>query len=259
MPPEDRSDHRPRRALITGAGGGIGAALAARLAADGWALALLGRRRGPVGQVAARCATETHVLEADVRDEDAVDRAVTRLEAAWDALDAVVNNAGIAGFAGIGQAGAHSVREVLECNLLGAHLVARRCLGLLRRGREPVIVNVASTLAHVGLPGASAYCASKAGLLGWTRAAAVELAADGIRVVAVSPGPVRTPMLEGERGGESASADRLARLAARHPLGRVAEPADVADVIAFALSRAARFVTGTEITVDGGLTAGSPE
>lgn len=252
-----------RRVLVTGAGSGIGRALALLLAERGDELALVGRRPAPLErcreEALAAGARGVRVFPADIRDEAALARVAARLEEESGALDGVVNNAGRSVFASVGEMSLADWQGVLDVNLTGTFVVVRALLPLLRAGRAPAIVNVASTLGEVGLKGAAAYCAAKAGVLNFTRALALDLGEEGIRVAAVAPGPVRTEMLETERGDGVDVDERLARLGAMHPLGRIAEPEEVARAIAWLLSPEASFVSGTCLRVDGGLTAGFRE
>ena len=191
-----------RRVLVTGAGSGIGRSLALLLAERGYTLALVGRRSDAL----ARCrdealsagAAEALALPADITDEDALAELASRLESSLGGLEGVVNNAGRSVFASVGDMSLGEWRSVLDVNLTGTFLVVRALLPLLRAGEAPAIVNVASTLGEVGLKGAAAYCAAKAGVINFTRALALDLGEEGVRVAAVAPGPVRTEMLQTE-------------------------------------------------------------
>ncbi len=254
------SNETPRRILITGAGSGIGRALALRLDAQGDWLALIGRRLEALEQTASACRSQPPLLlPADVTKSEELAIAARSIEQAWGALDGVVNNAGVAFYGSPEQTSLLDWERVLAVNLTAPFMVVQTMLPLLRRGRQAAIVNVASTLGVVGLRGASAYCAAKGGLVNWTRALALDLAPDQIRVNAVLPGVVDTPMLDTERGDSDSAAARKQRLAALHPLGRLASPDDVAAAIAMLLSRDAGFMTGSLLTVDGGQTAGFAE
>ncbi|MCU0230675.1 MAG: SDR family oxidoreductase [Acidobacteria bacterium] len=248
-----------RRTLITGAGQGIGRAIASSLAAPGARLALYGRRADTLEETAARCraqGAEALAFPGDVTDERRLVAVAALLAAEWGALDGLVNNAGIASFGTIETTTPETWRQVLEVNLTGPYLVSRAVLPLLRRGEDPAIVHVASNLGLVALKNAAAYCAAKAGLVNLTRAMALDHAGEGIRVNAVCPGAVATPMLLTDRGDGAEAPAVVAELARAHPLGRIAEPEEVAAAVAFLLSPACRFATGTILAVDGGSTAG---
>lgn len=249
----------PGRYLISGAGSGIGRELARQWAADGARIALLGRRRDPLEATAAICREAggtALVLPADVTDPEAVRGAAAEVEAAWGGLDGLVNNAGLAGYGGLEETSLEEWQRILAVNLTGPFLLTRAMVPLLRRGRSPGVVMVASTLGLVGLKRAGAYCAAKAGLVNFTRVLALEYAAEGIRFNAVCPAVVDTVMLATDRGDALEPGQRRLELAGLHPLGRLADPAEVAAVIRFLLSPAASFITGTAVTMDGGQMAG---
>ncbi|UCF66602.1 MAG: SDR family oxidoreductase [Acidobacteriota bacterium] len=253
--------HAPRRYLVTGAGSGIGRAVAIKLAARGGRIGLVGRRRKPLEQTAESCAQAGGrgiALPADVADEEQIVPVIESFGREWGGLEGLVNNAGHASYGTIETTSIGEWQRLFAVHVTGAFLVSRAALAWLRRGQQPAIVNVASNLGLVGLRGAAAYCAAKAALINLTRAMALDHAAEGIRVNAACPGAVRTDMLLADRGDGVDGEQRLQRLARVHPLGRVAEPDEVADVIVRLLAPELSFVTGAVIAVDGGSSAGFP-
>lgn len=258
-PPPQHDAPAPRRTLITGAGQGIGRAIALELAVPGARLALYGRRPDTLDETAALCrarGAEALALPGDVTDERRLASVAASLQAGWGGLDGLVNNAGVAHFGTVETTIPEDWRHVLEVNLTGPFLVSRAALPLLRRGVAPAIVHVASNLGLVALKNAAAYCAAKAGLVNLTRAMALDHAGEGIRVNAVCPGAVATPMLLADRGDGTGARELVEELARAHPVGRIAEPGEVAAAVAFLLSPACQFATGAVLAIDGGSTAG---
>lgn len=248
-----RARFEGRRALVTGGGSGIGLATARLLGSEGARLALLDRNEGRVARRAEELGSAAVV--ADVADPGAVAGAVERAQVFLEgAPDLIVNAAGIYRFGPALELGAEDWTEVLDINLRGSFLVAREAATRLRAaGVGGSVVNVASVAALVAdrVEPAAHYNASKAGVVALTKQLAVEWAVDGIRVNAVCPGPILTPMLRLADDAEVA-----ARYVEEHvPLGRFGRPEEVASVIAFLSSEEASYMTGSIVTVDGGLTA----
>jgi NAD(P)-dependent dehydrogenase (short-subunit alcohol dehydrogenase family) len=240
-----------RVALVTGASSGVGAAAARALAAAGAAVALLARRREPLDSLAAELGEDAALaLVADVADSAQVDAAVAATIERFGRLDAVVNSAGVSLPASLADTDDDTWRATIDANLSGSFFVARASAPHLGEGGS--IVNVGSELSQTGMEMYVAYCASKAGVVGLTKALAAELA-PRVRVNAVCPGPVDTPMLAAEFelfGAEEALAETLARV----PLGRLAGAEEVAAAILY-LTADAPYATGTVLALDGGATA----
>jgi NAD(P)-dependent dehydrogenase (short-subunit alcohol dehydrogenase family) len=246
-------------ALVTGSADGIGWATAERFAAAGWRVALLDLREDAAQTRAAALGADHVAIACDVTDATNVRAAVTNVVERFGRIDALVNNAGIS------EQNAPTLAQtpegfdrVLAINLKGAFLMTQAVLGAMRsqprdaRGQRGAIVNLGSIASLAGIPGRNAYSAAKAGVLGMTRALASEWARDGSRVNAVAPGYVRTALVDDlvRRGAIDAHA-----IAARTPLGRMAEPAEIAEAIFFLSSPASSYVTGATLSADGGWTA----
>ena len=231
------------RALVTGAGSGIGAAVARRLAAGGADVIVADVALQPVEALAREIGGRP--LELDVRVEDQVAGAMRD-------LDVLVNVAGIGSTTTAPETPLDVWEDVFAVNARGTFLCCKHAIpGMQSRGRG-AIVNIASVAALVGLRNRAAYCASKGAVVALTRALAVDHVGDGVRVNAVCPGTVDSPWVRRlvEDAGESLDA-----LRARQPMGRLGLPEEIAEAVAYLASDAAAFVTGTALVIDGGLTA----
>jgi NAD(P)-dependent dehydrogenase (short-subunit alcohol dehydrogenase family) len=245
-----------RRCLVTGAGRGIGAAVARRLSAEGHAVALSARSADELAAVAARLAGPWLVVPADLTDPSAADAVVTRVEQEWGGpVEVLVLNAGAATSAPLARTTDEDWARMLELNLTAPFRLLRRALpGMVGQGWGRVVA-VASIAAKRGDPYVSAYTASKHGLLGLVRSAAAEVATKGVTVNAVCPGYVDTPMTAQTVATISATtgrseADARTLLERRQPIGRLIDPEEVADAVLLCVRSAA--ITGQGIDVDGG-------
>jgi 3-oxoacyl-[acyl-carrier protein] reductase len=235
-----------RTALVTGASGGIGSAVARQLHAQGARVVLSGRRRAALDEVAAELGERVLVEPADLADAAAPERLVAAVEAAGG-LDILVNNAGLTRDSLALRLKDEDWQTVLDVNLTAGFRLIRSALrGMLRR-RFGRIVNITSIVALTGNPGQANYAAAKAGMIGMSKALAAEVAARGITVNCVAPGFIETAMTEGL--GEQ----QQARLLQQIPLGRLGCGADVAAAVGYLASAEAAYVTGQTLHVNGGM------
>lgn len=238
-----------QRAIITGASSGVGLAVARKVHQQGGAVALLARRADRLDEIAAELGERVHTFPTDVTDPDAVARSVEGAFTALGDVDLVVNSAGVCEPVTLQDLSPKRWQDTVAVNLSGSFYVAREAALLMSTG---TIVNLASELSTIGMEGFVDYCAAKAGVIGLTKALAAELAARGIRVNAVCPGPIDTPMLAGEFELFPDPAAIRAEAIERVPLKRFADPVEVADAILFLHS--AKFATGACLALDGGTT-----
>jgi NAD(P)-dependent dehydrogenase (short-subunit alcohol dehydrogenase family) len=247
-----------RTALITGAAGAIGQAAAERFAGEGAHVALLDRDAARLGEIAEELAAKgssAAPFVADVADEAALAGAIAQAEAHFGRLDVVFNNAGIGGYdVSVADMPSEQWDRVIAVNLRGVFLGCKYSVPALERAGGGAIVNMgSSTGRHDALPGSAAYMASKAGVEALTKSLALQVARHRIRVNAICPGIIQTPLSLGQKAGAEAQAF-FARFAARIPLGRVGQPTDVAAAVAFLASDQARQITGAALLIDGGQT-----
>jgi NAD(P)-dependent dehydrogenase (short-subunit alcohol dehydrogenase family) len=239
-------------AIVTGAASGMGAASARRLAADGVTMAVVDRDGDGLAVVAAELSAAAHL--GDVSSAAFCDTTVAAVMEAHGRLDILVNAAGI-----IVRAPAHATtdedwRRIFAVNVDGVFYMSRAAVRAMR-GRGGAIVNFGSIWGGVGSAGHAAYAATKGAVHQLTLSMALEHARDGIRVNAVCPGEIRTPMLSSQRASPPTEEQLQALADATVPLGRLGEPEEVAQVVAFLASEAASYMTGSLVHVDGGYTA----
>ena len=233
-----------RVALVTGAAGGQGWAIAKRLRAAGYSVAACDRRADELTAAVDELGDdEVIAIELDVTSEALWESAVDTVIGRFGALTTLVNNAGVLHRASLADETAEGFENSWRVNCFGAFLGIRATLNTCVRRITPPIVNICSTGAIHPFPRHAAYGSAKWALRGLTQNAAAELAPFGIRVNAVFPGPIATPMLD--------DATQL-RLAASSAFGRIGQPREIADAVAFLVSEEASFITGSELVVDGG-------
>lgn len=232
--------------IVTGASRGIGRAIATKLALNGWDIAAVcATSMDAAEELSEKCraaGVRAKAYLCDVSDFSAAKQLVADVKADFGGLHALINNAGITRDGLLAMMSEEDFDKVIDINLKGAFNMIRHCIPLFMRNRQGCIINISSVSGLIGNAGQANYCASKAGLIGLTKAVAKEYAAKGVRCNAIAPGFISTDMTEGLPQDELLKAI---------PLGRMGQPEDVADAAAYLLS--AKYVTGEVLRVDGGI------
>ncbi len=237
-----------KTALVTGASGGIGSAIARGLHAQGATVALHGSRRDALEALAAELKERAHVLVANLADGDAVvEKLIPDAEAAMGQLDILVNNAGITRDGLILRMKDKDFWDVININLAVAFKLSRACVKGMMKRRFGRIINITSVVGVTGNPGQTNYVASKAGLIGLTKSLAQEVASRGITVNAVAPGLIASAI------SEKLTPEQKARFLEVIPVGRIGEGPDVAAAVIYLASAEAAYVTGQTLHVNGGM------
>ncbi|MER5527734.1 SDR family oxidoreductase [Streptomyces sp. NPDC002677] len=247
-----------RTALVTGAASGIGRATALRLAGDGFAVALLDLDRAGLSRTRTLIEKEggtARETPLDLRRPEEVAAAVDTTVSLLGSPAVLVNVAGVGVAANVLETSDGDWDLVLGVNLTGPFFMTRAVLPHMISGGAGVIVNIASVGGQVGLARRAAYCASKAGLVGLTRAVAVDHAREGVRCVAICPGTVETEWIDKILSDAPDPGAARAAMAARQLDGRLGTPEEVAALVAFVAGDQGRFINGAALTIDGGMTA----
>ncbi len=255
------SDRTGRVAFVTGAAMGIGRGVSETLARSGYRVAMLDLDPA-VEEVASELDTEglhALALQGSVADADQVAEALQSAADQFGGIDVIVNSAGVVRYGDVETLSLDDWNLQLDTNLRSVFLTAKFGIQHLRARGGGVIVSITSVQAFASQQGVPAYTASKAGMVALTRSLALDHAAQGIRAVAVAPGSVDTPMLRTAAAlsadGERSEAEILEEWNHSHPIGRLATVDDIAKLVAFLVSDDAAMITGTTVTIDGGLTS----
>ena len=244
--------------VVTGAGSGIGQAIAEALAVDGHKVVVTGRTIDRLLRVAytlQQRGAESVAVAMDVTRPESVAAAVERVHAVFGPVEGLVNNAGTGAVGTVLETSIDELRRVLEVNVVGSYLVTQAFLpDIIASGGGPVI-NISSALALVGVPERAAYSASKAALLALTRSIHADYHAQGIRANAVLPGTVDTPWIDRLVTGNYDPEGTRKDLALRQPIKRMGRPEEIAEAVRFLVGPHGTFVLGSSWVIDGGMTA----
>lgn len=242
---------RGRSAIVTGGGRGIGRAIATELARAGANLIITYRSNSSLADAAAHelraLGVGCQTVQADVREGVDLDRMVKECQQSFGSVDILVNNAGMTNDNLVMRLSEEAWDEVMDTNLRGTFLATKAALRPMVRARWGRIINITSVVGVTGNAGQANYSAAKAGIIGFTRSVALEVASRGITVNAVAPGFVQTDMTAG------LSDEQKELIKGRIPMDRYGEPGEIAPIVAFLASDAAAYITGQTVNVDGGL------
>ena len=240
-------DLKGKNALITGATGGIGAAIAKALHAQGAVVGLSGRNGDKLAELAQILGERVHVLPADLSDDEAIGDLVKRAEEAMGQIDILVNNAGLTKDGLSMRMSREDWQNVLDVNLTAPFRLAQAVQRGMMKRRWGRIINISSVVGVTGNPGQCNYVASKAGMIGWTKAMAAEIASRNITVNCIAPGFIATPMTD------VLTDEQKEKINANIPMRRMGSSEDIAAAAAFLASEEAAYVTGQTLHVNGGM------
>ena len=236
-----------KAALVTGASGGIGGAIATALHGAGAVVGLSGTREAPLAELAAELGERAHVLPCDLSDMAAVDALPKRAAEAMGALDILVNNAGITRDNLFMRMSDEDWQSVIDVDLTSAFRLCRGAVRGMMKARWGRIVNITSVVGTAGNPGQANYCAAKAGLTGMSKALAQEVASRGITVNCIAPGFIATAMTD------KLNDEQKGRITASIPTGRMGAPEEIASAVLYLASAEAGYITGATLHVNGGM------
>ncbi len=244
-----------KRAIVTGAGSGIGRAIAIRLASEGARVILADLDEEAAEEVAEEIDGETLVHRADVTKTADVETLVARAVSEWGGLDVMVNNAGVGVAANIVDATEEDYERMMDVCVRGTFLGMKHAVPAIRDSGGGSVINMSSVAALIGISNRAIYCAAKGAILSMTRAAAVDHVGDGVRVNCIAPGTVETPWIERITSGYDDPEEARKTMQARQPHGRFVQPEEIAAMAAYLASDESASVIGACMIVDGGVTA----
>jgi meso-butanediol dehydrogenase / (S,S)-butanediol dehydrogenase / diacetyl reductase len=244
-----------RTVLVTGAAAGIGAGIAKRFAQAGYAVAIFDKDGAGAARIAEELGdqTSTIAIEGDVSNKEEARRAVETMLGKLKRLDVLVNNAGIEVAGSVTSLNSAEWDQQIAVNLRGVYLMSKYSIPAMRE-RGGAIVNISSVHAFISWPDCAAYDATKSGMIGLTRAMALDHGRERIRVNAICPGYIDTPLMGRWLATLPNPEETMAQLRTFHPLGRIGTPQDVAEAVFFLASDAASFISGAYLVVDGAMT-----
>ena len=238
-------------AVVTGGSSGIGLAIAQKFVEEGAYVFITGRRQAELDKAVAAIGKNVTAVQSDVAKLEDLDRLYEQVKAEKGALDIIVANAGIAEFAPLGEVTVEHYNKIFNINVRGVLFTTQKALPLLRDGGS--IVVVASVVQYLGFPGASVYSATKAAVRSFVRTWAAELKGRGIRVNSLSPGPIDTPILDGQYKSKEEADAMKAGLTQMVPLGRLGRSEEIAAAALFLASSDSSYSTGIDLLSDGGM------
>ena len=244
-----------KRAIVTGAGAGIGRAIAVRFSSEGARVVLADVDEQAAEKVAGEIEGETLVRRTDVTQADEMEALVRSAVEEWGGLDVMVNNAGIGVAATAPDTSEEDFDRQMDVNLKGTFFGIKYSVPAMRDSGGGSIINISSVAALVGVRDRAAYCAAKGGILALTRASAIDHIEEGIRVNCIAPGTVDTPWIERITAGYDDPREARAKMEARQPHGRFVTPEEIAAMAAYLASDESGSAVGACMVVDGGMTA----